>query len=163
VDGGGRNSVELENRRGRKVTVGSNPTPSATESPISVSLPLNSRNRRVHGVSCDRSSPEKVESLKLCRRLGSVSLIAIQAVTFATISLCRIFRSGAKERGIPRNRVRDHVTEEKVSCPGQMRRLSQGSSRKAIGGSGALRIRAPSSAPAIPEADQSGGLLGSAR
>src|ERR1019366_7543905 len=119
--------------------------PSATESPISVSLPLNSRNRRVHGVSCDRSSPEKVESLKLCRRLGSVSLIALQAVTFATISLCRIFRSGAKDRGIPRNRVRDHVTEEKVSCAGQMRRLSQGSSRKAIGGSGALRIGAPSS------------------
>src|ERR1019366_1590070 len=107
---------------------------SATESPISVSLPPNSRNRRVQGVSCDRSSPEKVESLRLCRRLGSVSLIAIKAVTFATISLCRIFRSGAKDWGIPRNRVRDHVTEEKVSCPGQMRRLSQGSSRKAIGG-----------------------------
>ena len=142
---------------GVRETISQQTGSSATESPISVSLPLNSRNRRVHGVSCDRSSPEKVESLRLCRRLGSVSLIAIQAVTFATISLCRIFRSGANDRGIPRNRVRDHVTEEKVSCAGQMRRLSQGSSRKAIGGSGALRIRAPSSAPAIAEADQSGG------
>jgi hypothetical protein len=32
VDGGGHESVELENRRRRKVIVGSNPTPSATDS-----------------------------------------------------------------------------------------------------------------------------------
>jgi len=32
VDTGGHESIELENRRGRKVTVGSNPTPSATNS-----------------------------------------------------------------------------------------------------------------------------------
>jgi hypothetical protein len=50
LDAGGLYSVELENRRGREVTVGSNPTPSANESLIIVSLPPESRNPRVCAV-----------------------------------------------------------------------------------------------------------------
>jgi hypothetical protein len=43
----------------QEVTEGSNPTRSATESPIIPSPRAKSRKRRVHGVICDRSSPEK--------------------------------------------------------------------------------------------------------
>jgi hypothetical protein len=44
--------------------VGSNPTLSATESLIIVSLLAKSQKRRVHGVICDQSSPEKADSVK---------------------------------------------------------------------------------------------------
>jgi len=59
MDAGGRDSIELENRRGRKVTVGSNPTPSATESGVSGLFRESTQTARV---PCDARCPSAPEN-----------------------------------------------------------------------------------------------------
>jgi hypothetical protein len=76
----------LENRQRRKSLVGSNPTPSASESAMLSILRRTARNRRVCGAWWFQSPPEIYPRLRFRRRSPGFSPFLISAVDFGILS-----------------------------------------------------------------------------